>query len=235
MLRPTADHVKIAAGLAMVLRVIPGLDLRPPRAVYDEAERQRLAMEPIRYLGNEGAKLREKWAAGLFGIGYEEHVAPCRVAVNDTKEQVEADFFLETDGPQPHAFQLAEKMDPARKRGDEYREIVAARARGESKLFHYDPEEGRRLGADWIAEAVASKAGKCYAGAECLHLVIFANFAAKELQHADLVAATAAFASTFASIWFLTDRHLATLHACADLGNVPGFGQIFPGYPELYF
>jgi hypothetical protein len=207
----------------------PKLDWRAPAVVYEEAERERLAMTGLSYLGNLGRPSREKFIAALFGLGYEQHVGPCRLAaLSDAPESPDAEFFdLNGHGGQ-HAFQTVEVLDPGRRRGDEYHDIEAAHAEGKQMVIHDDgPERGNAHGLDWITVEVAKKARK-YGASEGLHLVVYVNFRVY-LQHADLVARTAPYTARFASIWavvFSAEWRVATLHPSPHLGVIAGLGSI---------
>jgi hypothetical protein len=97
----------------------PKLDWRAPAVVYKEAERERLAMTGSSYLGNLGRPRREKFIAALFGLGYEQHVGPCRLAaLSDAPGSPDVHFFVLSGHGRQHAFQTVEVLDPARRRGD---------------------------------------------------------------------------------------------------------------------
>ena len=207
----------------------PRLDFRAPAAVYEEAERERLAISGSAYLGNHGRPKREKFIAGLFGLGYEQHVGACCVAaLSDAPESPDVDFFLLDCCGRRHAFQTVEVLDPDRRRGDEYRGIEAAHARGKQMVIHDDdPERGNTHGLDWIAAEVAKKARR-YGASEELHLLVYANFRVY-LQHKELAARTVPFAAQFASVWviaFSDAWRLGTLHRSPHLGVIAGLGIV---------
>lgn len=108
-------------------------------------------------------------------------------------------------------------MEPGRRRGLEYKP-------GAQRRIFYDPDEGRAHGAQWIARKVEQKVAKNYANAGSINLLVYANFPARALQHADVVAATSRFRDTFASAWVLTALHLTTLWS--DLGQINGWGVV---------
>jgi hypothetical protein len=166
--------------------------------------------------------LRDRWCAGMFGIGYEKFIDLCEVAVPDTRD-IDADFYLRT-GDLIFSFQVVEAMERGRLRGDEYKAFAA----GTLKTLAYAPEKGRIEGPAWIAEAVARKNKKKYSGSHLLNLLVYANFTAHSLNYEGLVEATKDFAGRFASIWMITDRHIATLLPNDALGSVFGLGEIFP-------
>ena len=66
-----------------------------PSALLAEARRELAAVTNEKLFNSSNyEKSRENWCAGMLGLGYEKFVAPCRVAVNDSREQIEADLFL---------------------------------------------------------------------------------------------------------------------------------------------
>ena len=166
-------------------------------------------------------KVREKWCAGMFGMGYMKFIRPCHVAVNDTEDRADADFFMRSDGRE-YAFQLVEAIEPKRRRGDEYK----ARASDRLHSLPYEPEKGHVEGPTWIASRIEQKAAKNYAGAAHLNLLVYANFAARGLQHRSVVDAAAKFQAAFASIWVLTSLHLASLFVANDLGRLDDWSEI---------
>lgn len=129
-------------------------------------------------------KWREKWCAAMFGLGYEKFLDPCQVAINATEQRQDADFFVEAAGRE-HPFQLVEALEPERRRGAEYKEF----ARGTRHSVPYEPARGHIEGPQWIADCIEKKVSKRYAGASHINLLVYANFPARELQHADVVTA----------------------------------------------
>lgn len=195
----------------------------PPLSLLEQADKEMAALPQDR-LFNDSAyqKFTEKWCAAMMGLGYEKHVAPCRVAVNDTDQRGDADFFLETSGAL-HPFQLAEVQVPGRERGAEFR----AFARGELPVIPYEPERGRREGPGWIADAIQQKIKKKYAGSKELNLLLYVNFSARDLQHADVVEAARPYLAAFASVWAVSSLWLGVLEGGKVLGGINGWGIIF--------
>ena len=98
--------------------MLPKLRYSLPAALLDEADRELDVIEQVKLFNDsQYQKLREKWCAAKFGVGYEKFLRPCLVAVNDTTERLDADFFVRTDGKE-FPFQLAEVQEPERRRGD---------------------------------------------------------------------------------------------------------------------
>jgi hypothetical protein len=168
------------------------------------------------------AKVREQWCAGMLGIGYEKHVATCRVGVNESSERLDADLFLEAVGKE-FPFQLVEVMEPDRKRGAEYKGQVAGTLRG----FGFDPEAGRLEGPRWIAARIAEKTNKRYARSSDLNLLVYANFPAHQLAHDAVIEATRPHFGYFASLWVITNLWLGSLQVANELGRIDGWGTIF--------
>jgi len=199
------------------------LTFQSPRSLYEEASRELRAVDQAALFNDSRhQKKTEKWCAGVFGIGYERFVDPCQVAANDTDQRLDADFFVQKER-RNFAFQLVEAQDPARRRGDEYRTL----AFGTVQSIRYEPERGGFEGPNWIASQIAKKAAKNYAQATDLNLLVYANFSARQLQHAALVDATVCYRKSFASIWVITDLHIGALHSTNVLGRIDGWGIIF--------
>lgn len=199
-----------------------------PRELLDRAKRE-LAAVPQDELFNSSlhTKSREKWCAGMMGLGYEKCIGPCRVAVNDSDQRQDADLFLDVGGSE-FPFQLAEVMEPGRRRGAEYKALAA----GDRKGFAYEPDRGRLEGPRWIAAGIEQKKQKHYAGAAELNLLVYANFAAYQLQHAEVVTAARPYLDAFASVWVVTNLWLGSLSVSNALGRIDGWGVIFR--PEDY-
>jgi hypothetical protein len=123
------------------------------------------------------AKLREQWCAGVLGVGYRKRVGYCRVAVNDTRDRQDADFFLEA-GEIAFPFQTVEAQDPDRRRGKEHRDIASGRIHS----VPYEPDKRSVEGVGWICDKIAQKVAKRYSGAQLLSLLVYANFQCQRPQ-----------------------------------------------------
>jgi hypothetical protein len=167
-------------------------------------------------------KVKETWCAAMLGLGYQKHVASCLVAVNDSPQRGDVDLFLSTGG-RDFGFQLVEVMEPERRRGAEYKGF----ANGSLRSIPYQPERGRIEGPVWIAEKIKQKVEKNYAGAKALNLLVYLNFSALQIQHADVIDASRPFLDRFASIWVVSNLWLGSLYVGNDLGRIDGWGQIF--------
>ena len=184
------------------------LSYQAPLALLAEAKRELAAVTNEKLFNSSNyEKSREKWCAAMLGLGYETCVAPCRVAVNDSRENVEADLFLDA-ASREFPFQLVEVMEPGRRRGAEYKALAA----GDLKGLKYEPDRGRTEGPQWIAAAIAQKVAKNYAGSAGLNLLVYANFTAHQLQHAEAFEAARPYFPAFASIWVVTSLWLGSLH-----------------------
>ena len=193
-----------------------------PREVLKNATAQMAAITNERLFNDsQYQKLREAWVAGKFGVGYAQCVGPCEVAVNETSHRTDSDFFLRKEDRE-FAFQIAEVQVPGRRRGDEQRGI----ANGSVTTIPYEPSRGRIEGPTWIRDAVARKAEKNYANSTRLNLVIYANFSAEGLNHAEVEHAAHSYSKSFMSVWVLSNYFLGTLFTSAELGAVNGWGII---------
>lgn len=121
-------------------------------------------------------------------------------------------------------------MAPDRARGAEYKAL----AKGEIRGFSYEPERGRIDGPQWIAGGIAKKTAKNYAGAGDLNLnlLVYADFSARQLQYAEVLAAARPHLATFASVWVVTSLWLGSLYVSNGLRRIDGWCTIFT--PEEY-
>jgi hypothetical protein len=194
-----------------------------PAAVLAAAETE-IESTPSEKLFNASKyqKLLERWCAGMFGVGYSKFVAPCQVAVNeDRRYRQDVDMFLRAGG-RDWEFQLAEAQEPGRQRGLEFRRF----ADGTVRTIAYDPERGRLEGPQWLGEAVALKKAKLYESSQALHLLVYGNFPAQQLDYVDVVDALSPFREDFASIWIVTSLHVASVFSPPDLAEVKGWGVV---------
>jgi hypothetical protein len=193
-----------------------------PELVLESAERE-MALIPNDRLFNDAQhqKLRERWCAGIFGVGYAKFVAPCTVAVNDIPVREDIDIFLTAKGRE-WGFQLAEVQEPGRKRGLEYKEFAQEKIRS----IPYGPERGWQEGPEWLADGVRKKKEKLYSDSKSMHLLLYANFPARELEHSDLLMKLQPFRADFASLWIVTSMHLCSIFSSPELGEVGGWGII---------
>jgi hypothetical protein len=169
----------------------------------------------------EHQKLRERWCAAMFGIGYSTHATACQVAVNEDRYREDVDFFVRAADLE-WTFQLTEVQQPDRRRGQEYREM----ADGGIHLLPYRPSRGSQEGPDWLASAVDRKAAKHYAASDAMNLVVYANFDAAGLEFSILQARLAKYSSHFASLWIVTSLHLCSVFSTSSLGSIAGWGVI---------
>ena len=181
---------------------------------------------------------QEKWCAAMFGSGYLRNVDPCRVAVNESRDRKDVDFFLEARG-RVFPFQTTECLWEGRRRDEEYRKLgeVERGIKAEPErvaeflstlLNPYRPALGSEKGPEWIEAAIARKVEKRYAGNEELNLLVYANFEAKGMDVRVIRERVKAHRDKFASIWIITDRHICTLFSNELIGEVPegGWGVI---------
>jgi hypothetical protein len=193
-----------------------------PAALVRSAESEMEAI-PFVELFNDSKyqKLRERWCAALFGVGYSKFIRPCQVAVNDGPTRLDVDFSLHTSAGD-WDFQLAEIQEPGRRRGLEFKQF----ADGTVRTIAYDAERGKRDGRTWLTEAVSRKKAKRYASSDALQLLLYANFPAQDLQYADVATALSQFRDDFASIWVMTSLHLCSTHSPPHLGGIHGWGVV---------
>jgi len=187
-----------------------------PAVLLREAESE-MALIPYQTLFNSPKyqKLTEKWCAAMFGIGYGKLISECKVAINNTDQHVDSDFFILVHGYE-HPFQLAEVQKPGRRRGDE----------SPNDLREYRPERGRIEGPSWIVAGVKKKASKHYANANRLNLLIYANFEANPMNFQALRDMVQGLPQTFGSIWLITNADICTLSGNTELGEIQSWQRV---------
>jgi hypothetical protein len=72
-----------------------------------------------------------------LGIAFRRRLTYCNIAINDTDDRQDADFFMEAN-QLVFAFQVVEAQDPDRQRGKEHNDLASGRI----KTVPYDPEKG---------------------------------------------------------------------------------------------
>lgn len=188
-----------------------------------EAAEKEMALIPNDALFNSARyqKLRERWCAGIFGVGFSKLVSPCTVGINDAPFREDIDLFLKVHNRE-WGIQLAEVQEPGRRRGLEYKEFAKEKIRS----IPYDPERGRLEGPEWLAEGARRKKEKCYSGSAGMHLLLYANFPAGELEYSELTKKLQSFSSDFASLWIVTSMHMCSIFSSRELGEVSGWGMV---------
>jgi hypothetical protein len=200
-----------------------------PRVLLAQA-REEMASIPNAELFNNSAhqKLREKWCAGMLGLGYELGAAPCLVAVNESQDNLDVDIYLLSNGLE-FPFQLVEAMEPGRRRGQEYKRVESINLQGISSS---SLEEGHKNGPRWITEKIKQKVEKHYEASTKLNLLVYANFSARQLEYEDVCTAARPYLSSFSSVWVVSSLFLGALSITNELKKVNGWCQIFT--PEQY-
>lgn len=163
-------------------------------------------------------KLTEEWCASLFAVGYEKYISPCEAAVNETKNNTEADFFIKTESSLI-PFQLTEVQAKDRKRGEEYKE-------NPDGFKSYMPAKANKNALKWIFEGIEKKYKKRYSGAEELNLVLYVNFEVSMLSYEELLNYLESFEGKFKSIWLLTNTHMCSFFSKAEIGEICGWGEV---------
>ena len=187
-----------------------------PLALIAAHNSQRTSVAPSAFFSPKYQKERELYCAGHFALAYGQALAPCEVLLQEPDPQNHVDFFLATSTGN-HPFQLTERQEPGRRRGDEYR-TGRAKPVDESSLALAANE-----GPAWIAEAVKRKRD-AYAGELAgLNLLVYVNFPAYELEYSVAVAALTTRCNDFGSIWLLTGDALSCIKSSAALGELPGW------------
>lgn len=164
----------------------------------------------------------------MLGLGYELGAAPCLVAVNESQDNLDVDFYLLSNGLE-FPFQLVEAMEPGRRRGQEYKQIESISLQGISSS---SLEEGHKNGPYWITEKIKQKVEKHYETSTNLNLLVYANFSARQLEYEDVCTAARPYLPSFSSVWVVSSLFLGALSVANELKKIEGWCQIFT--PEQY-
>ena len=203
---------------------LPDLTFYSPSDLYEQAKQEmdQAGMKVLYAAGHQHQKTREKWCASMLGFAYQGAIQPCRLAVNDTKINPEADFYLEAD-KDISPFQLVETMPPdkEKERGKIYRDYDE----GKLTSLPYSPATEGEMGPSWVKEKVAKKATK-YGVGNSIHLAVYANFSIYQLNRDNYVEAVKPYIDSFASIWMVSNAFVTTLHAAGKIGSIPELFQV---------
>jgi hypothetical protein len=165
----------------------------------------------------EHKKLREKWGAAQFGIGYGKYVRKCSVRPNELKDDGGVDFSLKAND-QEWEFQFTERLAPDRQRGKEYKIM----AKDEEKTLPTGIG-GKIESIEWIKQAIEKKADKHYANSAKLNLLIYENFSYSPIEYNGLKLMAKEYIGKFASVWILSNSRICSLFSSPELGEVPGW------------
>jgi hypothetical protein len=163
-------------------------------------------------------KLTEAWCAAMFGIGFSRYVSSCEVAVNESETNLDADFYIKTDAVE-WPFQLAEVMEPGRKRGKEYKENPKAPTR-------YRPNYARKNAVKWVCDGIKKKIKKNYADSENLNLTVYMNFSSAKFEYKNIEEEVKNLPNEFYSVWLLSNTHMCSLTSKPALGEMLGWGEV---------
>jgi len=161
-------------------------------------------------------RVREMWCAAHFARAFNRYIATCLVVIDEVDAQDDVDFGLSIDGAL-YPFQVAEVMEPGRRRSAEYKNFTPGPPRQE------DWGRGAELGAEWIRQPIDKKLDKRYSRTPQLNLLLYLNFAAYDLQYVNIRDHSLAAASKFASTWLLNGNTLACLSSHLQLRSFEGW------------
>ena len=199
---------------------LPAKRLLPEELLLEHAKfRERVSARE--FFGNpKHQKAREQWCAAHFSRGYERHLGPCAVWLEEVDPQTDTDFKLEVDA-QRHPFQVTEVQEPGRRRGDEYKRPFVSSIGGE------DWSLGSEQGPEWIRAAIDKKL-QLYGSVNDLNLLVYVNFPAYEVNYERVRQCVSGVAEPFASVWLLTGNAVACLKSNPRLATL----EAWLGIPE---
>jgi len=167
--------------------------------------------------------LLESWCAAIFGLGYSQAVAPCKVALNTSGTRADIDFYLQVDDQQ-FGFQLTEVQEPGRRRGYESREPGRKPRRPPLE----DERRGKADGPAWIREGVQKKIKKYGTAGRDLNLLIYADFATDQMEADAVTKELAAVRGAFNSVWVMDSVRIFSAYSPAPLGEVTDWREARP-------
>ncbi len=165
------------------------------------------------------SRVRELWCAAHFARAYGRFFEPCQVRIAQSDDQSDIDFELGVTGIW-HPFQIAEVLNPDRRRSDEYK-------RGYPKDGWLESwNEGTVHGPEWIRMAILNKLKKQYSTVRQLNLLLYLNFPAYDKEYTDIRSHCANDAVGFASVWLMTSHTICRITDGPDLLPCPGWQNI---------
>lgn len=165
------------------------------------------------------SRVREMWCAAHFARSFDQHVARCLVQIDEVDSQDDVDFELVV-GATSLPFQVAEVMEPDRRRSAEYKNFQPGVMRQE------DWSRGTANGPEWIRRAIESKLNKNYARETSLNLLLYINYPAYHQNYFDIRQACSAVLNDFASTWLLAGDAFASLRPIAGMPSFEGWKKI---------
>jgi len=168
------------------------------------------------------ARLREMWCAAHFAGAVDHNLVASQVAIDEVDSQDDVDFELLVAGIRL-PFQVAEVMEPGRRRSTEYKGFKSGSTRLE------DWSLGTQMGPSWIRVAIESKLQKNYSRRSALNLLLYLNFPAYEQQYLDIRLECQPVLGHFASVWLLNGNAFACLQPTSALPAFEGWMKIPEG------
>lgn len=195
-------------------------DVYSPAQLLQHYRNVRREMSVTEFFRKPGlARLREMWCAAHFGAAFDRHLVASEIAIDEVDVQDDVDFELLANGRR-FPFQVAEVMEPGRRRSDEYKSFTPGATRLE------DWSQGTLMGPQWVREAIESKLQKNYSRTSALSLLLYLNFPAYEQSYADIRAECLPMLGQFSSIWLLTGNAVACLQPNLELPCFEGWMEI---------
>tara|TARA_R110002110_G_scaffold145689_1_gene335151 strand:- start:1123 stop:1701 length:579 start_codon:yes stop_codon:yes gene_type:complete len=168
-------------------------------------------------------RLQEMWCAARFSTGYEQHLEPCQVEIEDIDEQREYDFHLVVNGSR-FPFQVFEVMEKGRLRDKDYKNLTKAEI--EEKQKSKAPLAVEESIAQ-IENALKKKMAKHYAESLDLNTLVYININVLQLPWAPLRDMVQRLNPKFASVWMVTEHMFGCLLGGHD--KLEGWMQIRDG------
>jgi len=162
------------------------------------------------------SRVREMWCAANFAQSYEKNICRCLVRIDEEDSQDDVDFELGVNN-QWYPFQVAEVMQPGRRRGDEYRKHVSSQTSVE------DWDRGTVKGPEWIHASIQRKLDKKYSRVSLLNLLLYLNFVENGLEFDKIRNHCEQVSFHFNSVWLLNNNTICCIKSAPNLKSLEGW------------
>jgi hypothetical protein len=182
------------------------MTVHQPHELWRSAEVEAKKLDIAEFVSRTAHKrLREKWCAARFGMGYAANIGPCEVEIEDHDDQERYDFKLRAK-ERLWLFQIAEVLRNGRRRHDEYRSLTT----DEIEERNHDQIDDA---AKHIKETIKKKTSKYKPHERTdMHLLLYVNLNARGVSWVGLALAVENEVGAFASVWAMTHDLFCCLH-----------------------